>query len=281
MRLIKYSFDELKFAFIHHVYVRCQSHYRRSSAALAALDRTALAPLLEPLGVHLLQCETGPTEVRLLISLQPGEAVASGVSKTKGQIAKLIRQSMGDRLARGYFACTSGKSKADEIDAYLTSQSEHHGYATRPRQPVFVKTLEPAAIDEARLASPHAKTMLRYHVVFSTWKRRGVFREESGEAVSAAWKSLEETERFSLLKVSFVPDHVHLAVRVHPSVAPGKLVCALMNSAQEIVWRHFAADAIQARAERLFQPSAYLGSFGDLATPQIEAYLRNWCAETA
>lgn len=281
MRLIKYSFDELKFAFIHHVYVRCQSHYRRPSAALAAIERTGLAPLVEPLGIHVLHCETGPTELRLLLSFQPGEAVATGVSKVKGQIAKLIRQSMGDRLARGYFACTSGKSKADEIEAYLSSQGEHHGYANRPRQPVFVKTLEASADDEARLASPHAKTMLRYHFVLSSWKRRGVFREESSAAVCEAWKSLEEAERFSLLKISFVPDHIHLAVRVHPSASPGRLVGTLMNSAQEVVWRRFAADALQARAERLLQPSAYIGSFGDLATPQIEAYLRNWRAETS
>lgn len=36
MRLIQYSFDELKFAFIHHVYLRCQSHYRRATAGFNA-----------------------------------------------------------------------------------------------------------------------------------------------------------------------------------------------------------------------------------------------------
>lgn len=177
----------------------------------------------------------------------------------------------------------SEKNKTGEVEGYLSSQSEHHGYLDRPRQPVFVKAFERPLTDEERLASPHAKTLLRFHIVLSTWGRRGVFGATSGEAVCAAWHSLEQQERFALIKVSFVlikvsfvPDHVHLAVRLHPSVVPGGLVTALMNSAQEMVWRSFADDAIQARTERLFQPSAYIGSFGDLATPQVEAYLRNW-----
>jgi hypothetical protein len=40
------------------------------------------------------------------------------------------------------------------------------------------------------------------------------------------------------------------------------------------MWRDFQSDVIQARLERLWQPALYVGSFGDLATPQIAAYLR-------
>jgi len=92
---------------------------------------------------------------------------------------------------------------------------------------------------------------------------------------SRAWRDLEQTSRFALLKVSFVPDHVHIALNVHPAVAPGPLVVDLMNAAQAVIWRDFSADAIQARIERLWQPSAYVGSYGDLATPQVQAYLRS------
>jgi REP element-mobilizing transposase RayT len=70
--------------------------------------------------------------VRLLLSLRPSEAVASAVSKTKGQAAKWLREQIGGRLARGYFGCTSGKNRAAEVETYLSSQSEHHGYSRRP-----------------------------------------------------------------------------------------------------------------------------------------------------
>jgi len=37
-------------------------------------------------------------------------------------------------------------------------------------------------------------------------------------------------------------------------------------------------DAVQeySRGARLWQPGAYIGSFGDLATPQIQKYVQNW-----
>lgn len=278
MRLVPYTSDELAFAYVYHVYLRWQTHRRHQVSALAELDATVLDQLASPYGIHLLACEAMPTESRILISLRPNEAVATAVSKLKGQTAKWVNERSGGRLARGYFGCTSGKSASAAIEAYLAAQSHHHGYSQRLLPPVFVKTFERPMGDETRLESPHAKTLLRFHIVLTTWWRRGTFRAESGQAVSERWRTLEESERFALLKVSCLPDHVHLAVRTHPSVVPGELVAALMNAAQEVVWERFADDAIPARAERLFQPSAYLSSFGDLATPQIEAYLRAWCA---
>lgn len=276
MRVVAYSFNELQFAYVYHVYLRWQSHRRLLMPVWPALDAAALGKLVAPYGIHVLSCNNTATESRLLISLRPDEAVATAVSKLKGQVAKWLRERCDGLLARGYFACTSGKSAAAELELYLDSQSKHHGYAGRPLPPVFVKRYERPTCDDLRLASPHAKTLLRYRFVLTTWWRRGVFRSESGEVVSEKWRLLEERERFALLKVSFVPDHIHLAVRTHPSVAPGQLVVSLMNAAQQVIWEQFPGDAIQARAERLFQPSAFVGAFGDLATPQIEAYLREW-----
>lgn len=37
---------------------------------------------------------------------------------------------------------------------------------------------------------------------------------------------------------------------------------------------------IAAQVDRLWQPSAYLGSYGDLASPQIRKYIQNWASES-
>lgn len=80
-------------------------------------------------------------------------------------------------------------------------------------------------------------------------------------------------------KVSFVPDHVHLAVQTHPSLSPANLVVALMNASEELMWKDFSHSVIQARLERLWQPGAYIGSYGDIESAKIGAYVRKW--ETA
>jgi REP element-mobilizing transposase RayT len=112
-----------------------------------------------------------------------------------------------------------------------------------------------------------------------SWARHGIFGPEEAKAVAGVWRALEEKEQFALLKVSFVPDHVHVAVRCHPSVAPAQLVVALMNTAQKTLWEGFADAVIQAKLKRLWQPSAYVGSYGDLATPKLQRFIQNWRAQ--
>src|SRR5207247_3710781 len=94
-----------------------------------------------------------------------------------------------------------------------------------------------------------AVARLALHLVLATWRRRGVFAEAEARAVAAGWQTLQRKLRFVLLKVSFVPDHVHLAVRVHPAVVPASLVAALMNGAEETVFQQFPEAVIGAGAE--------------------------------
>jgi REP element-mobilizing transposase RayT len=132
--------------------------------------------------------------------------------------------------------------------------------------------------DEARLQAKHAYVVLQFHLVLATWRRQGIFAAEEARAVTAAWRGLHGPRRFALRKVSFVPDHVHIAARLHPAESPAAVVVALMNEAQKVIWERFPEAAIRAGVERLWQPSAFVGSFGDLATPKVRKYLENWAA---
>jgi REP element-mobilizing transposase RayT len=82
--------------------------------------------------------------------------------------------------------------------------------------------------------------------------------------------------RFRFIKISFVPDHVHIAVRVHPVVSPAALSVELMNAAQELACSTLTRSVIEAGIERLWQPSAYLSSYGNLASARIRTYIDNW-----
>jgi REP element-mobilizing transposase RayT len=130
--------------------------------------------------------------------------------------------------------------------------------------------------DEQRLSAQHAVTILRLHLVLSTWRRKGVFGRTEGEAIATRWRQMQDELAIALEKVSFVPDYVHLAVRFHPSVSPAIMVVALMNAAQEQMRSDFPDVVIRAGVERLSQPSAYLGAFGELESAKIAAYVRRW-----
>lgn len=77
-------------------------------------------------------------------------------------------------------------------------------------------------------------------------------------------------------KVSFLPDHVHVALALHPAASPAEIVVGMMNAAQETMWAAFADDVVRAGVERLWQCSAYIGSFGELSSNAISAYVERW-----
>jgi REP element-mobilizing transposase RayT len=276
-----YNLDELEFAFCYRLYLRWSTHRRNPQSHLAELDPSTLEAIAKRYDMRILESSSSKTDVRLMASLKPQETVSACASKLKGQISKWLRGRLGrsspeNLLSKGYFACTTGKTTADAVNRYLDEQSEHHGYSDRPSPPVFLREYALSQTDERRLKANHAATHLQHHIVLATWRRFGVFEASAGESVAARWRTLLRERNAALRKISFVPDHVHIAIRVHPSVSPARLIVEMMNSAQEQMWSEFANSVIRARVERLWQPSAYLGSFGDLESAKISKYIRQW-----
>jgi REP element-mobilizing transposase RayT len=273
MRIEPYTREECRFAYCYHVYLRWATHRRRPYPALAQLSYAVARELAQEYGITLLEWEATEKEVGTLVSLSPGEPVSACASKLKGRTSKWLRQQLGleqpeNLLSKGYFACTTGKSDRDTIERYLDQQGQHHGYANRVVPPKYVASF--ADSDAEHVCAAHACTLLRLQLVLGTWGRHSVFAQAEAKAVTEAWRALEAEERFTLLKVSFVPDHVHLAVRTHPAIAPASLVVRLLNVAQEVIWTRFTSAAIQASIPRLWQPGAYIGSFGELTTASVQ-----------
>ena len=285
MLIQPYRRDEMNFAYCYQVYFRWHTHCRRPCLSLAKLKEPLLDRIARNFGIHILKCTSDTTDLLVLASLKPSETIAGCASKLKGQTSKWLRESISlhvptNLLARGYFACTVGKSRREAVEQYLAIQSEHHGYAARSMPPVYVESFDVTTEDEARLNAKHARTLIQFHFVLATWKRRGVFGSQQGGAIATAWRSLQAKKKFALLKVSFLPDHVHLAVRAHPAASPADLAVIFMNVSQQVMFEHFCDVIINARLERLWQLSAYIGSYGSLATPQIRKYMQNWANES-
>jgi putative transposase len=280
-----YLRNELHFAYCYRVYLRWRTHRARPLAPLAELDQAVLESIAGKYGIHVLEFASNATDLLALVSLKPEETISACTSKLKGQVSKWLREAQQltqptEQLSNGYFACTVGKSPREAVEQYLSRQSEHHGYAERALPPIFVESYELSEEDEARISPNHLVVVAQFHLVLATRWRRGVFGSQEGRAVADEWRKLQTSLRAALIKVSFLPDHVHLAIRAHPLVSPANLVVELMNSAQQVIFERFAGAILQARVERLWQPSAYIGSYGDLTSPQIRKYIHNFAGES-
>ncbi len=284
MFVAPYSLDEVQFAYCNRIFLRWRTHRNRPVMELAALDQSTLSEIAAQYGLEILKSASSQNELMAQVSMKPDEPISACASKLKGQVSKWLRLKLGletptDLLSKGYFACTVGNSTRAAVEAYLSKQSEHHGYATRLLPPICLREYDPAADDDPILAPRHAWVLARFHLVLSTWHRRGVFGSAEASDVAEQWEQMQTRLPFRLIKVSFVPDYVHIAVRLHPAVSPAALSVELMNAAQEFAFTELAQSVIEAGVERLWQPSAYLSGYGDLASGQIRAYIENWIKE--
>lgn len=276
-----YTIDEIDFAYCNRVYLRFRTHRRKPVAALSLLTNQVMGDLLAAYGIQLLEFGTTDIDLRILVSLAATESVSVATSKIKGRLSKWISDQVAIEshnekqkwLGRGYFASTSGHARTAEVTGYLDRQSNHHGYDKRPRPPIYVQNFN---LDETILRTDHAISRLRYHFVLATEWRRGVFHDVSAPVITTRWRKIQTDLKAVIEKVSFLPDHVHIAVSVHPLVSPAFLVVALMNEAQAAMWEHFESDVVHARVGRLWQKSAYIGLFGDLRTAAMAAYVKKW-----
>ncbi|MBX3416472.1 MAG: IS200/IS605 family transposase [Pirellulaceae bacterium] len=282
MNIASFSADELAFAWCNRIYFAFHTHRRKPIECLRQFDKQTLKELLDPYGIHLLEFTSTEIEIRVLGSLTVSDSASSAASKVKGRLSKWISNKSGGSaeekhqwLGRGYVATTTGKSTSEEVAAYLEHQGKHHGYDPL-QSPVYVQTYNHTESDDRLLATDHAVTRLRYHFVFATEWRRSVFSADSAAMVADRWRAMQTEIKGVIHKVSILPDHVHLAVNLHPTVLPASVVVALMNAAQELMIEKFDMALIRARVNRLWQASAYVGSFGDLRSAAIASYIKRW-----
>lgn len=241
------------------------------------LDRRTLTQLVAPYDLRILKSATDSTDLLALLSLQPTDSICAASSKLKGRVSKWLGEACllsepAKLLSKGYFACTVGKSRRSAVERYLDSQASHHGYEHRLSPPIFVKQFELSAEDLALVSPKHAVVVAEFHIVLVTRYRKCVFGSRDGQAVADGWRNLRITIPVCMRKVSILPDHCHIAIRSHPSVTPAEIVIELMNSAQDVVIN----ELIRVGLDRLWEPSAYIGSYGDRASPQIRKYIEGW-----
>lgn len=270
----------MEFAYCYRLFLSWNTRAQTQIPILALLDNASLANIAAPMRIHVLETSADASRIATMVSLLPSESVSTCASKLKGCVSKWLRTSLNQEeplhlLSRGYFAKTTGKSNTYEVQRYLETQPSHHGYANRILPPVYVRSYALDAADLKRLNVAHAVVTAQFHVVVATLKRIGFFSSNLGEAICSVWLEQQNSLRFAVRKVSVVPDHIHLALQLHPTVSPAVLVAELMNVAQSALQDWLVAAGLP----RLWQPSAYIGSFGDLTSPQIRKYINKLGAQ--
>jgi putative transposase len=226
-------FKTLTWAYQLHYYLCFRTHRRRQSLPTIELRVKAfLYEICERHDYRLLACKTYPNQLRILISLRPNQSVAKVIQTIKSNTSR--ESKLRARLwARGYLAQSVGRVRINAVRKYLEDQSAHHGYDSRQLPPVYRYRVR----ERLELSASHAVFDLSHHVVLSTRWRKGIFNSGVGRALTDYWLRVALKRRFAIDQVSTVPDHIHLIVRIVPSMSIEECALLLMNNGQYFMAR--------------------------------------------
>src|SRR5262245_52798194 len=247
--------DTISWAYQLHYYLcfrtrRCRSIFI-TPEHVEAID-AALREICERHEYHLLQSKVYPDHLRCLLSLRPTQAISKVIQTIKANSARIFgaQFAMTPPLwGRGFLARSVGHVRLGVVKEYINGQAEHHGYDKRVRPPVSRYSDE----ESVTLTAAHATFELNHHLVFATRYRRGVFDSALGEALIQYWRRVASARGFAIDRVTLVPDHAHLLVRIAPKMSIEECALALLNNGRRFVGQRSPEALIRVKIEQLWQ----------------------------
>jgi len=83
----------------------------------------------------------------------------------------------------------------------------------------------------------HAKTYLRYHIIFSTKYRKKCLEPIKDEINAAIAKAESENDSFQVINTETDRDHIHLLLAIKPSTSISDVVKILKQHTTYTVWQ--------------------------------------------
>lgn len=267
-------FTSLAWAFQLHYYLCFRTYRRRPSFMSRGTQlKEVINEICERHDYHLLECHANINHFRSLVSLRPSQTISTVVQTLKTNSSRECRRRFDvpkPVWARGYLARSSGRMRIGAVRHYLEQQSRHHGYDLRALPPVY----RYRATEPVQLSAAHSSFELHHHVVLSTYRRKGIFNSHLGKSLTEYWLTVASKRGFAIDQVSVVPDHVHLIVRIVPSMSIEECTLLLMNNGQHFVAKNYPRLLVQVGVNQLWEASAYAGTCGEVTTAMVKAWLR-------
>ncbi|HKO61729.1 MAG TPA: IS200/IS605 family transposase [Pyrinomonadaceae bacterium] len=268
---------ELSWAYQLHYYL-CFRTYRRQQLFASKNNSHTLLEIVNEIcsrhDYHLLQSKSYADQLRSLVSLRPDQSISDVVRVVKTNAARECRVQLKldtPVWARGFLARSIGRMRISAVRQYLAEQAEHHGYAARLLPPIY--SYRATRPDELR--SPRAVFDLNYHIVFATFRRKGIFTSGLGQALADYWLNVAAKRGFAIDQLTIVPDHIHLLIRTLPSVSIEQCALSLLNNGQHLIVKQYPQILIDVGLRQLWQPSSYAGTCGVIST----ALMKKWLSE--
>lgn len=123
----------------------------------------------------------------------------------------------------------------------------------------------------------HAKTRLRYHLIFSTKFRRKCL-DQIHDVVIDAFRYVESKSNFHILTIELDKDHVHMLIEFKPRYSIEQVVSRLKQMTTNFIWTrepHHLGKFYWKQHHILWTRGYFCSTIGDVSEKTLKRYIEN------
>ena len=122
----------------------------------------------------------------------------------------------------------------------------------------------------------HAKTRLRYHIIFSTKYRHNCLNQIR-EDVYAACKYAESKSHFKILIMEIDKNHIHFLLKFKPAISIASVVRRLKQLSAKYLWDKQSSYLKQFywKEKHIWTGGYFCSTIGEVSEQKIKHYIEN------
>ena len=122
----------------------------------------------------------------------------------------------------------------------------------------------------------HSKTLLKYHLIFSTKYRRDCL-SEIRESVIDSFRKIENTSDFKILEMEIDKNHIHFLVTFKPSLSITQVVRRLKQLSTYHIWKKEESFLrnFYWKKKVLWTKGYFCSTIGEVSEETLKNYIRN------
>ncbi len=124
--------------------------------------------------------------------------------------------------------------------------------------------------------SGHAKTRIRYHIIFSTKFRKNCLNEIKDEVFNA-FKYAEERSDFKILMMNLENDHIHFLMKWKPSLSITQVVRRMKQLSSKYLWdnQETYLKKFYWGTKKIWTGGYFVSTLGEVSEEKIKEYIEN------
>ena len=122
----------------------------------------------------------------------------------------------------------------------------------------------------------HAKTNLKYHIIFSTKYRRKYLTSIHDDVIDA-FKYVQAKSDFDILKIELDKDHIHFLLEFKSSLSIDSVVNRLKSMSTNYLYKFQNACLrnFYLNKNELWTPEYFVSTIGEVSQKTLEHYIEN------